>query len=349
MKPYEQLTERGQVQRLKKMARQALESYDLKIERIATIFHGENTTFRAWVTPGQFDHDPGEHLADDCVLVRCHRPNYNSADEIRGELMWLDALDHAGIPTQRPLANKGGDYVTRVERGDVPDARHCTVMRWVTGRFSSRDRSKISSHQVEQTGRLTARLHEHARGWNAPDGFTRRVWDASGLFCTIAREEHGESIWDAFSTEQREVHERTMRRTEEFLGGLGRAEDRIVIHADLHFGNVLFARGDGRPIDFDDSGYGFEVQDVATTLGLWDLDPGLEEFVASYRRGYESVLPWTFEREELRLGWMARRAQMSLWMAERAPEIPRFASMLPGWLEKNTAGLCELEAMLEMP
>ena len=39
-----------------------------------------------------------------------------------------------------------------------------------------------------------------------------------------------------------------------------------LIHADLHFGNMLFSKNEIFPIDFDDCGYGFHMYDLAVVL-----------------------------------------------------------------------------------
>jgi Ser/Thr protein kinase RdoA (MazF antagonist) len=343
MKPYEQLTQRGQVQRIKALASAALSSYDLEVIKLELLFHGENTTFRARLDPAKSALDEVEHLASDSVLVRCHRPFYNTAVEIESELMWMAALDDAGVPVQSPLRNDAGEFVTRASHDGVPVDRDCTVMRWTQGRFAP----KPKPVHLERLGKLTATLHEHARSWELPEGFERRSWDYAGLFHDIKRRPHGESIWAPFDADQQRVQEAAMEISAAFLERCERDSERIVIHSDLHFGNVLFGGGRALPIDFDDAGFGFPIQDAATSLGRWDIHADLEEYRRSYFQGYASVSSNLPDESALLAGMITRRAQLALWLSERAREIDAFAKMLPEWLIKHTAALEHLIARLE--
>jgi hypothetical protein len=58
-----------------------------------------------------------------------------------------------------------------------------------------------------------------------------------------------------------------MRRV---MSQLGEGADTArLIHADMHLGNALFWRGEVKVIDFDDSGFGYWLYDIA--VPLWEL------------------------------------------------------------------------------
>ena len=63
-----------------------------------------------------------------------------------------------------------------------------------------------------------------------------------------------------------------------------------MIHADLHFGNLVWNQSQGTPIDFDDCGYGSKLYDAAVFLlssrfGITDekkLGRFIDDFIGAY-------------------------------------------------------------------
>ena len=104
-----------------------------------------------------------------------------------------------------------------------------------------------------------------------------------------------------------------------------------LIHADLHFGNMIWNKGVVQPIDFDDCGYGLELYDIAVTLAQssnYFKKVGLKETRLSKEallRGYSvykeltdvdiDILPYFVAARELAMiGWLyERRDNPELW------------------------------------
>lgn len=340
MRAYEALSERGQIQRLRQLAQRALASYPLTVERVSLIYHGENTTFCARVARDPEVLGDSAHLAPDRVLVRCHRPHYNSRAEIGAELEWLHALSDAQVPVQLPLRNSQGEYVTPVQQEGVPAARSCTVLRWSTGRFVR----AIKPVHFERVGALTARLHAHARGWEQQ--VPRRQSDPSLLLGNVHREPHDERIWEPFDDTQRAIQEAGSQRVRALFEALGE-QPRILLHHDLHMRNVLFSGGQARPIDFDDCAYGLPAQDVAITMSYQTAKPDYATYLAAYLGGYKQAAGEGVEGMEYYNDFLiARAVQFSFWIVERARDVPNYRALVPGWLERNCA---HIESWLKTP
>jgi len=63
-----------------------------------------------------------------------------------------------------------------------------------------------------------------------------------------------------------------------------------LIHADLGTkANVVFCGGEARAIDFDDSGYGYWVYDLAVPMVDWQGEPEWHDFRESLLEGYSEV------------------------------------------------------------
>jgi Ser/Thr protein kinase RdoA (MazF antagonist) len=121
-------------------------------------------------------------------------------------------------------------------------------------------------------GALAAQLHNHAAGWTIPAGFVRSAWGWDALFGDAIRFTplSAPEVWALIPPSARRVFEEAALALRRAIGELG-GDPEVwgLIHADLHLDNVLFAGGEARPIDFDDSGYGYWLYDIA--VALWEL------------------------------------------------------------------------------
>jgi Ser/Thr protein kinase RdoA (MazF antagonist) len=75
----------------------------------------------------------------------------------------------------------------------------------------------------------------------------------------------------------------------EQLVELAPALDYGLIHADLVPENVLLQRGEVRLIDFDDSGFGFRLFELATTVNRAWREDDSGALAAMVLEGYQSV------------------------------------------------------------
>ena len=104
----------------------------------------------------------------------------------------------------------------------------------------------------------------------------------------------------------------------------------IVIHADLHGGNVLWDVNSLSVLDFDDSGIGLPVQDLATAIYYLDT-PEQDE---ALREGYSSVAPLPeMSGRDLEVFLMQRRVILLNYLYETTNEEHR--AMIPEYLEES--------------
>lgn len=163
MQSYEQLTRRGQLQRLRRLALAALQEYDIPQPRLSPLRHEHNTTFRLWDAHGA------------CYVLRIHRPGQHGAAAIRSELSWLLALgQETDLCVPQPVLSRAGTPCTRTAVEGVPEARVCVLFRWQPGHFLY---ARLTPAHLARVGMFTAHLHEHAAQWQPPEGFVRRRVD----------------------------------------------------------------------------------------------------------------------------------------------------------------------------
>jgi Ser/Thr protein kinase RdoA (MazF antagonist) len=328
LKLYESLTVRGKARRLRQLALQALEQYDLEIAGIRLVGMFTNTLFRVNLASGAA-----------CILRVC-RPGWRTDTDLQSEVTWLLALDReTRIGAPHPLPARNGDFIVTARAAGVPEARRCMLMSWLPGILLEK---RLSEQNLLKMGVLFASLHAQAAGFSPPPGFTRR--NMSSLF--VRGEEDvllGEACHEAFSDHNRDIFEKARRLVEAAFERLYAHRDGLcVIHNDLWHGNIKIFRGRLHPFDFEDTLWGYPVQDIAMAFQdlMMDVSPEqFEPFQQAFRRGYESCLEWP-ESEPGQID--AFRVGRMLWVAnyvarfEReylAGHITRVAPLLERFLE----------------
>lgn len=304
---FENLSYRGQVRILTGMAHRALSRYPIQSPKVEFINHGENATFRVRDSRG------GQYL------LRLHRPVYHTKEAISEELHWLKSLE-GKVRCQRPVADSRGEYLCLINSESRKHARYCDVLSWKQGSIRH---EKLSPESFGLLGELTARLHSLA----PKSTKNRRYWTAEGLlgsgatFGSPLDMKRGMLHYDIYNDCRKMVYDK--------LSGWQRnRRDRLgVIHADLHFGNMLWDQQGIIPIDFDDCGFGFFMYDLAVTfLSSQEIlsRKGCEKKLLSYLMGYQSVRPLDSKDMEM-IPWLmlARKLGMLAWLYHRQ-DNPRF-------------------------
>jgi len=336
MRPLSELSYLGQVRRLRGLAENALAQYRLAAPqgapRLKLLQHAENTTYRVDLPVDSVRENEGDLYVSGRYLLRVHRIGFHSADELRSELAWLAALRRdLGLPVPEPVRTPGGEVLVTAETRGSGERRHCSLLRWMSGRLAYRN---PRPQHLAEVGKLMARLHQHARTWTPPAGFTRGRWDWEGLFgAQSGWHAEPEVVWgllpEALRGDCLEVAERTRQAMDQMDS---RPDSMGLLHADLHLGNVLFRKGEARVIDFDDCGYGHWVYDLATALAYNVDEPGYQEMEQTLLAGYSSVasLP-EGQIAYLHLFIAARYVSILLWASDMAQVKPNIAASLVGW------------------
>ena len=105
-----------------------------------------------------------------------------------------------------------------------------------------------------------------------------------------------------------------------------------MIHADLHPRNLVVDGERLHVIDFDDSGFGWHMYELAVGLFSYQGHPRFREIVGAVFGGYREVRPLNAELAALLpLFLLARSLAQIGWLADR-PEVakPRAARPLVG-------------------
>jgi len=300
--------------RMEQVAHRALEHYDLSPDATVTLLNvSENATYRV--------DDP---LNGERSILRVHRLAYHTPAAIASELAWLDALrDEAGVRTPRVLPTTEGHRLVTVPD---PGGADRTVVRFefLPGHEPAEDDLVTD---FEELGRITAIMHQHARAWVRPAGFTRFAWDYDAAFGEEAR-------WGRWQDglgvgpEEHAVLARLDETLARRLAAFGQAPERFgLVHADTRLANLLVDDGShGRTvsvIDFDDCGFSWYLYDLGTAVSFIEHYPQVPEMIDSWLRGYREVAELPAEDEaEVWTFVMLRRLLLVAWIgSHRAVDI----------------------------
>lgn len=304
MIPFENLTYRGQLRRLRRLALEALASYDLGDFKLQPIQHRHNATFLV--------RDGGCRY-----VLRVNRPGHRDRSLFHSELEWLDAITRdTDLVVPEPVADREGNLLTVASSPGVPEPRVCALFRWVKGRFCSQH--DLTRRHLEMVGRLMGGLHCHAEGFVPAPGFTRIRWDAGGLLGGV----YGGNTADTkavLDSAGRTTVDRAEAITRVAMERLGETSSVFgLIHGDLHQMNYVFLRGEARALDFDDCGWGYYLGDMGATLGPLVSREDFPSLRAAFLHGYRSVRPLDAGHERMLTSFLiADRLRIAVWMSGR--------------------------------
>lgn len=281
---------------------QALELWGMQGASYHLIATRENQVFRVDINGSSY-------------ALRLHRAGYRTNEELRSELQWMDAVSRGGLHVPAPIASASGDFL------HIVDGVQIDVLSWLNGApmgatgqpLGTKDRTSL----FLGIGREMARLHDVSDRWALPDDFDRCSWDRNGLL--------GDNpLWGRFwenptlSAEDRELFEALRGKMATELTQLEDTLDYGLIHADLVRENILVDGDRLQLIDFDDSGFGFRLFDLATTLLKNLQEPDYPELKEALLAGYRSERP--LDDSALDLFLLLRAATYVGWVIDKLSE-----------------------------
>ena len=243
----------------KEVAREALKEWGVASAGIELVARGENIVFRV-------DSDDGERYA-----LRIHRPGYHTRVELDSEQIWTVALKESGIDVPVAVKTAAGRFYAEIPVPGMNDIRHVGLVKWIDGAVLTTllkdDPERFSLRStMKQLGRIAARIHNQATGWEPPLGFQRHSLDADGF---MGDHPFWGPFWDLpeLTPAERDLIQRTRKKIHSSLMDYGKdPRTYSMIHADLHQGNVMVDDDRVTVFDFDDAGFGWHQYELAVAL-----------------------------------------------------------------------------------
>ncbi len=207
--------------------------------------HGFNTIFGVRTSQGQK------------FALRLNVNSRRSTAQINAEMAWLAALaKDTNLNLPSPQANKDGTLLSYVYSPDLERDLPAALFSWLPGKNLG---DEATPEQMRQVGQAAATLHAHARQFELPEGaalssLQNPLMDSPNNFLL----EH-----ETLTPQRREIIDATFKQVQAVLDNIFARETPIVLHADLHNWNLKWARGKLYVFDFDDTGIGVPMQDLA--------------------------------------------------------------------------------------
>ncbi|MBB2993615.1 Ser/Thr protein kinase RdoA (MazF antagonist) [Mycolicibacterium iranicum] len=284
------------------VAERALEAFDLPQGSTLRLLNlSENATYAV--------EEPGTGHRS---ILRVHRKDYHRADQIESELMWLDALHRdSDITVPVVLPARDGRRVVTVD--DEGSERYVVHFEMVPG--AEPDEETLTSTDFHTLGCITAALHDHARSWTRPAGFSRFAWDWEHSLGDAPR-------WGRWrdavgvGTAEADVLDRAQTMLQRRLADYGTGPDTFgLVHADLRLANLLVDGDTITVIDFDDCGFGWYFYDFGTAVSFFEDHPSVPEWQDAWVTGYRTRRPFTSADEDMLASFvLLRRLLLLAWM-----------------------------------
>lgn len=258
----------AQVRRLRSTATDALAQFPIEVRRLRLLSHGYNTTFRVDTVDG------------DRFALRLNTTSRRTPPMIAGEMAWQAAIAaDTDIRVPLPHQTRDGGFIAQVDCPHVGRELAAVLYSWLPGPDLG---DGVTPDRMRLVGRTMAALHTHAETWRPPAGAALPTFDDPLLGDSDHLTAH-----PLLTTAQREVVIAALAETRLRYASLFAGATPIALHADLHQWNMKWHRGTLSVFDFDDSGFGVPLQDLAiSAYYVRRVDRALED---ALHEGYASV------------------------------------------------------------
>ncbi len=265
--PYEDLWEEDQVEALRPLALAAAQEFGLDVARMEVVLHAFNTTFAV-------DTADGARFA-----LRVGTNSKSTPANVVAQQAWQRAISQeTDVVVPDPLQTPEGEWFVAVPSQVLGRDALVTGASWLDGE----DAREGSTHWAHALGRAMAVLHRQAAGWSLPPGGELPLFDTPLLGDDDVLTEAAASVPGAA-----EVVAQATERSAAAFAALYAGATPIALHADLHGGNLKWHDGRLSVFDFDDSGLGVPLLDLA--ISTFYVRRAGTEGEPALRAGYASV------------------------------------------------------------
>jgi Ser/Thr protein kinase RdoA (MazF antagonist) len=307
-----ELTAEEQQKSLTAFAHELLTNYGISNAKVSCINFEFNATFSVETEIG---------------VKYALRVNINSTRTIKNmmaEIEWVRQLNRtSGINTPTPIATLKDDFIVSAVHPESGQTLSAVMYSWLEGEEIGDEPTLDQLHEV---GEAIALLHQESSDFVLSSRSELPTFDDFfwGTEDFLFSEKSRLSVADRSLIQ--EAHDRIM----EFPRDLYETSPVHIIHADFHGWNLMWHEGRLSIFDFDDCGFGVEVQDLAVALYYLDTPEQEQALLA----GYTSVKPLpSYTVNAVKALLLQRRLLLLNYLFETKNQ--EHQEMLPAYLEKS--------------
>ena len=251
------------------------------------------------------------------VVFRIHRPGYHTESELKGELIWMNEIKRdTELFLPEIYKGKNGEYLQKLI---LPDGTvlNCSVISFLEGKAVGELCGEELLKSMEYIGEMTAKLHIQAICRDENINLHRPHWDIECFFGENAVWGHWQD-YKGLAEDDITLFSECEKVIKAKLEEYGKSKETYgIIHADLHFYNIICDGDKNQIIDFDDCGYGYYLYDFGCSLVTYSEDLGT--LTDAWLRGYEKVRTLTAaDKKMLPLFLLLRRMVRLAWLSSHS-------------------------------
>ena len=300
------------IKELESFSFQILSKYPIDVKSAVSINYEYNATLRIETNSGEL------------FALRINTNSPRTPENLKAEIAWVRHLAVDGrVKVPQPIKNLQGDFHTSILHEISGRMFHCVLYSWIEGNELE---DEPTEEQLIALGAAMATMHLIAQHFTLPPGAALPRFD-DALWWT---EDFLLSEKSLLDTDAKSLISQALAAIKTGVDKLYADSKPILIHADMHGGNVLWHKGSLSVIDFDDSGFGLPLQDLATAMYYLDTP----EQDAAFRQGYESIAPIPeCSEKEMKMLFLQRRIILLNYLYETSNLEHR--SMIPAYQEET--------------
>ena len=300
------------IKELEAFSHQILSRYPIEVKSAVSINYEYNATLKVEATDGRL------------FALRINTNSPRTPENLRAEIAFVRFLAEDGrVKVPHPIENTEGDFYTSILHDASGRVFHCVLYSWILGEELE---DEPTDEQLKALGAAMATMHLVAQGFNLPNGSVLPTFD-DPLWWTEDFLLSEKSVLDA---EAKELITRALSAIKSGVAKFYADATPMLIHADMHGGNVLWHEGSLSVIDFDDCGLGLPIQDFATALYYLDTP----EQDAAFKEGYKSIAPIPeCSEKEMKMFFLQRRIVLLNYLYETSNLEHK--SMIPEYQEET--------------
>jgi Ser/Thr protein kinase RdoA (MazF antagonist) len=291
---------------------QILSKYPIEVKSVVSINYEYNATLKVETTDVQL------------FALRINTNSPRTPENLKAEIAFVRFLAEDGrVKVPHPIANREGNFYTSILHEASGRVFHCVLYSWILGEELE---DEPTDQQLNALGAAMATMHQAAQGFELPKGSSLPTFD-DPLWWT---EDFLLSEKSVLEADAKDLVSRALSAIKSGVAKFYAGANPILIHADMHGGNVLWYEDSLSVIDFDDCGLGLPIQDFATALYYFDTP----EQDAAFKVGYKSVAPIPeCSENEMKMFFLQRRIVLLNYLYETSNLEHK--SMIPEYQEET--------------
>jgi Ser/Thr protein kinase RdoA (MazF antagonist) len=300
------------IKELESFSLHILSRYPIDVKSTVSINYEYNATLKVETIDGRF------------LALRINTNSPRTPENLRAEIAFVRFLAEDGrVKVPNPIENHEGNFYTSILHEASGRMFHCVLYSWILGEELE---DAPTDEQLSALGAAMATMHLAAQGFELPEESSLPTFD-DPLWWTEDFLLSEKSVLDA---EAKELISRALSAIKSGVSKFYANGTPILIHADMHGANVLWYQDSLSVIDFDDCGFGFPLQDLATALYYLDTP----EQDAAFKQGYASIAPVPqYSEIEMKMLFLQRRIVLLNYLYETSNLEHR--SMIPEYQEET--------------